>query len=119
MGKGFENVFEYNVIYEVNDEHHKGMLKIGKASLNIGKTPEQLPAGCHELNQAAKSRIKEYTNTLGMPSNPIYTELAVKTIKKDDGTILLQAFSDHDVHRVLENSGYKRHKFEDSTLVTF
>ena len=117
MDKVFVNSFEYNIIYvyEVKDERHKGMLKVGKASINTDMTPEQLPACCHELNQAAKERIKEYTNTLGLSSNPIYTELAVKTVKNDDGGLSLQAFSDHDVHRVLENSGYKKHRFEDST----
>lgn len=117
MDKVFVNSFEYNIIYvyEVKDERHKGMLKVGKASINTDRTPEQLPACCHELNQAAKERIKEYTNTLGLSSNPIYTELAVKTVKNDDDGLNLQAFSDHDVHRVLENSGYKKHRFQDST----
>lgn len=117
MKKIFEDVFEYNVIYvyEVKDELHKGLIKIGKASLKTQKSIDQLTPNCKELNQAAKKRIKEYTNTMGFPSSPIYTELAIRTVKDIDGKPQILAFSDHDVHNVLKNSGYKNQSLKGST----
>ena len=67
MEKVFSDSFEYKLIYifAVNDEAHKGLLKIGDATLQTDKGIDELPANSHDLNQAAMARIKQYTNTAG------------------------------------------------------
>ena len=64
----FELTFDYKLIYvfRINDEHHKGFLKIGDATIKTDKKYDELCPNCHELNQAAISRIKEYTQTAGI-----------------------------------------------------
>ena len=100
----FENAFNYKVIYAftVNDDTHKGLIKIGDATLHTNSTIQALLPNCKELNQAALKRIKSYTNIVGITPILLYTELAVREIRNDDG-IQLKAFRDYDVHRVLEN----------------
>lgn len=116
MGKEFENVFDYKVIYvfEINDEKHKGKVKIGDATLRTTKTVDCLVANCRELNQAALERIKAYTNTAGVTPKLLHTELAVRTVK-EGGQVQLKAFRDHDVHAVLKNSGIKNSKIDETT----
>lgn len=113
----FKSAFDYKVIYAftVNDEKHNGLIKIGDATLHTDVAIESLPPNCRELNQAALARIKEYTNTVGVTPNLLHTELAVKTVNEKDGTLTLKAFRDHEVHRVLENSGIKKAKIDDTT----
>ena len=57
----FELTFDYKLIYvfRINDEHHKGYLKIGDATIKTDKKYNELEPKCHELNQAAISRMKE------------------------------------------------------------
>ena len=107
MNSNFKNAFEYKVIYVimVNDEFHKGVVKIGDATVKTDKTIDMLPPDCHELNQAALDRIKAYSNTIGASVELLHTELAVRNVKNPNGTITIQAFRDHDVHDVLRNSG--------------
>lgn len=116
MEKVFSDSFEYKLIYifAVNDEAHKGLLKIGDATLQTDKGIDELPANSHDLNQAAMARIKQYTNTAGISVKLLHTELAIKTTK-EDGIPTVKAFRDHDVHRVLVNSGIKKKKLENST----
>lgn len=114
----FTSAFNYKVIYAftVNDEKHNGLIKIGDATLHTNTPTDCLAPNCRELNQAALTRIKQYTNTVGIIPALLHTELAVKTIKnKKDGSMALKAFRDHEVHRVLENSGIKKAKIDDST----
>ena len=116
MEKVFRDSFEYKLIYifAVNDEAHKGLLKIGDATLQTDKGIDELPANSHDLNQAAMARIKQYTNTAGISVKLLHTELAIRTINKD-GIPTIKAFRDHDVHRVLVNSGIKKKKLINST----
>ena len=116
MEKVFSDSFEYKLIYifAVNDEAHKGLLKIGDATLQTDKGIDELPANSHDLNQAAMARIKQYTNTAGISVKLLHTELAIRTINKD-GIPTIKAFRDHDVHRVLVNSGIKKKKLINST----
>ena len=116
MEKVFSDSFEYKLIYifAVNDEAHKGLLKIGDATLQTDKGIDELPANSHDLNQAAMARIKQYTNTAGISVKLLHTELAIKTTK-EDGIPTVKAFRDHDVHRVLVNSGIKKKKLANST----
>lgn len=113
----FKSAFDYKVIYAftVNDDIHKGLIKIGDATLHTNTATDSLSPNSRELNQAALARIKDYTNTVGVTPVLLHTELAVKTIKGKDGTMQLKAFRDHEVHRVLENSGIKKAKIADST----
>ncbi|WP_370839175.1 Eco57I restriction-modification methylase domain-containing protein [Intestinibacter bartlettii] len=115
----FINSFDYKVIYifEIQDEVHRGLLKIGDATLKSDTPIDKLPPNCKELNQAALKRIKSYTNTAGITPKLLYTELAIRTIHdKKDGLLKLEAFRDHDVHSVLKNSGISYYKkFKGST----
>lgn len=45
----------------------------------------------------------------------LHTELAVRLVKDKDGQQVLKAFRDHDVHRVLVNSGIPKKKLKNST----
>ena len=113
----FNNAFNFKVIYAftVNDEKHKGLIKIGDATLHTGSSIDNLSPNTRELNQAALTRIKSYTNTVGVTPNLLHTELAIKEVHAKDGSIQLKAFRDHDVHKVLENSGIKKAKIDGST----
>lgn len=113
----FKSTFDYKVIYAftVSDEKHSGLIKIGDATLHSEASTDSLPPNSRELNQAALARIKEYTNTVGVTPLLLHTELAVKTVKGKDGSMQLKAFRDHEVHRVLENSGIKKAKIDDTT----
>lgn len=109
----FQSTFEYKLIYvfRINDEAHKGLLKIGEATCNTDKAPTDLIPNCHELNVAAKFRINQYTTTAGIAYELLHTELAQKTVKSGNKVKTL-AFRDHDVHDVLKRSGIKNHYFD-------
>lgn len=103
--KVFENVFEYKVIYifTIEDDAHRGLLKIGDATIHTNAAVDHLTPNCRALNQAALKRIKTYTNTAGLTPKLLWSELATRTVRKD-GEIKLQAFRDYQVHAVLKNS---------------
>lgn len=98
----FDCTYKYKLIYvfSMPYETHKGLLKIGEATLTTDTKPSALVPNCHELNQAALARIKGYTATASVNFNLEYTELATRT---DSGYTF--TFKDKDVHRVLMNSG--------------
>jgi len=98
----FEQTHGYKLIYvfSMPYETHKGLLKVGDATLNTDIKPDDLVPNCRELNQAAKARIKGYTGTASVAYNLLHTELA---IKMDGGYSF--PFRDKDVHKVLMNSG--------------
>ena len=50
---------EYKLIYiyMIDDEAHRGLLKIGDASLKSTKSFDQFPINCSELNRAARKQI--------------------------------------------------------------
>ena len=102
-----KSTFEYKLIYvmTIYDTLHQGVLKVGEATINTNKNAFDIEDNCDELNNAAKKRIREYTNTIGVQENLLYTTVAVKADGED--------FSDKDVHNVLENSGIKKHKFNN------
>ncbi len=114
MSKSFGYTFCYKVIYVVEfcTDVHRGLVKIGDASLHT-KTPiDQLTPNSKELNQAARTRIKQYTNTAGIRFNLLHTELAVRTVANKDGKLELVPFRDKKVHRVLVNSGIPKRKIK-------
>lgn len=99
----------YNLIYiyKINDEAHKGMLKIGKASLQALYSPSFYSPNCEALNNAAKKRIDGETVTAGIAYVLLYTELAVRNMRFEDGTSVMHNFMDDDVKDVLKSSGIK------------
>ena len=107
---------QYNLIYifAIPDEAHKGYLKIGEHSFSSPSSYKQLTDNCDELNQHAHSRIKQYTKTALVHYELLHTELARKQVRLMDGTIESASFSDHDVHEVLDRSGFDVHKFYDT-----
>ena len=104
--KHFRQNFQHKLIYifSIEDAAHKGLLKIGDATI---KTTKLLPPNSAELNNAARARIKKYTNTAGINFNLLHTELAVKNNSA--------AFRDYDVHKVLERSGFNKKKIKGTT----
>lgn len=107
----FGSTFKRKLIYvfRINDEAHKGYLKIGDATLESEKSNDQLSPNCHELNYAARKRIDSYTSTAGISYDLLYTELA---IYKDKNSNKLKAFRDYKIHSVLSRSGIKRKLFD-------
>ncbi len=112
----FVATFEYKLIYvfRINDKAHKGVLKIGDATIHTEKKPEDLTTFCDDLNAAADKRIAEYTGTAGITYELLHTEIALyinnDTNSKKYGKLL--AFRDHDVHNVLKRSGVKNRYFD-------
>ena len=92
-------------IFTIGDEAHRGLVKIGEATLDEA-TNLTLSPNSKELNAAAKKRIDQYTKTAGIDYTLRYTELTV-SIKGGQ----IQTFNDKEVHNVLLRSGIKRHDF--------
>lgn len=98
----FKNTLAYNLIYvfRINDKAHEGSLKVGMATVKFDENPNIIYPNHQYLQSAAKNRIDQYTRTAGISYELLYTELAIDNNNK--------AFADHDVHRVLTNSGIKK-----------
>ena len=92
-------------VFRINDAEHKDCLKIGEATCDdenvIGLAPNSKP-----LNEAARKRINQYTQTAGIHYELLHTEL---TLYNRGG---LRSFNDKEVHAVLERSGVKRKVFD-------
>lgn len=107
------NTADYKLIYvfSIPDEAHKGLVKVGEATIHTMLSLDDLKPNCQALRDAAdKGRIKDYTFTAGIKVDLLWAELAIRT-KKDilNGMQIttIQGFRDHDVHNVLKNSGIK------------
>ena len=61
----FDQTHSYKLIYVFSMPYksHKGLLKVGEATLKTNTMPSSLFPNCRELNQAAKKRIDSYTKT--------------------------------------------------------
>ena len=116
MNEVFAPSFCYKVIYafEIKADTHRGLIKVGDASLNTKTMIDSLAPNSRELNQAALARIKAYTTTAGLTVNLLHTELAVRTDTDENGNPELKPFRDYDVHRVLTNSGIAKKQFKGS-----
>ena len=103
----FDNTYSYKLIYvfSIPYETHKGLLKVGGATIKTNTKPENLVPNCRELNQAAKKRIDSYTKTASVTYRLEYTELAIRT---ESGYVF--PFRDNDIHDVLMNSGIHKVK---------
>lgn len=108
----FDQTYSYKLIYVFSMPYdtHKGLLKVGEATLNTDIKPTSLVPNCHALNQAAKARIDSYTKTASISYKLEYTELAIKL---EDGYSF--SFKDKDVHKVLMNSGIHKVQPNGST----
>ena len=92
-------------VFRINDTVHRGCLKIGEATCEdenvFGLSPNS-----KALNEAARKRINQYTQTAGIAYDLLYTEL---TVYNRSG---LRSFNDKEVHNVLERSGIKKKVFD-------
>jgi hypothetical protein len=93
-------------VFRINDAVHKSCLKIGEATSD-NENIWGLEPNSKALNEAAKNRINQYTQTAGIRYDLLYTELTIFT---DKGT--LNSFSDSEVHQVLIRSGIERKTFD-------
>jgi hypothetical protein len=93
-------------VFRINDRAHEGCLKIGEATSD-NENIWGLEPNSRALNEAAKKRINQYTQTAGIRYDLLYTEVSVYN---DKGT--LQSFSDHEVRDVLIRSGFKKKIFD-------
>ena len=92
-------------VFRINDTAHHGCLKIGEATCEdenvFGLSPNS-----KALNEAARKRINQYTQTAGIAYDLLYTEL---TVYNRGG---LRSFNDKEVHNVLERSSIKKKVFD-------
>lgn len=92
-------------VFRIDDNNHKGCLKVGDATLEDCAWSEIAP-NSPALNKAAHKRIKQYTQTAGIDFELLYTEPAF--FLKNKRSV---AFRDNDVHNVLKRSGIKKKDF--------
>src|SRR5690554_308918 len=93
-------------VFRINDDAHRDCLKIGEATSD-NENIWGLDPNSKALNNAAKKRIDQYTQTAGIAYDLLYTELTIYNDKNG-----LKAFSDHEVHNVLTRSGVKKKVFD-------
>jgi hypothetical protein len=93
-------------VFRINDMEHKGCLKIGEATSD-NENIWGLAPNSKALNEAARKRINQYTQTAGINYELLYTEISVYSRKG-----VIQSFSDTEVHNVLIRSGIKRKVFD-------
>ena len=112
----FVETFKYKLIYvyTIDDKKHDGYLKVGDTDVVSSLAPDQLSPNCKVLNDAARKRIDQQTQTAGIEYTLLYTEVAVRFRSLSSGTKVLEHFTDKKVHLVLKNSGIP-HKFIGST----
>lgn len=93
-------------VFRINDAAHKGCLKVGEATCDNDNVFGLAP-NSKALNESAKKRINQYTQTAGIAYDLLYTELTIYNSKKG-----LCSFNDKEVHSVLERSGIKKKVFD-------
>ncbi len=105
----FKQSFEPKLIYvyRINDESHKGCLKVGEASCHSTEYFSLKP-NSKELNESAKERIRHQTQTAGIAFELLYTESTSSFDGKE-----IKSFQDHEIHDCLVRSGIKRKCFSD------
>ena len=93
-------------VFRINDAAHKGCLKVGEATCD-NDSVSGLGPNSKALNESAKKRINQYTQTAGIAYDLLYTELTIYNSKKG-----LCSFNDKEVHSVLERSGIRKKVFD-------
>ena len=61
-------------VFRINDAAHKGCLKVGEATCDNDNVFGLAP-NSKALNESAKKRINQYTQTAGIAYDLLYTEL--------------------------------------------
>ena len=104
----FETAYRSRLIYvfAINDEWHKGCLKVGETTLDDDTVNIPLP-NSEILNKAARARIDQYTKTAGIAYTLLYTEMTMFIKDKQ-----ISSFNDKQVHDVLTRSGIKKKVFD-------
>ena len=105
----FTSLLKLKLIYvfRINDAAHEGCLKVGEATCDSDDVFGLAP-NSKALNESAKKRINQYTQTAGIAYDLLYTELTIYNNKKKG----LCSFNDKEVHNVLERSGIKKKVFD-------
>ena len=93
-------------VFRICDEAHAGCLKIGMTEASDMPDVESLPPNSAPLNDMARHRIDQYTQTAAIAYELLHTEVATR---RAGGKV--SSFTDHDVHQVLERSGIRRKVF--------
>ena len=93
-------------VFRINDERHRNCVKIGEAT-SENENIWGLEPNSKALNNAARARINQYTQTAGIKYDLLYTEVSIYNSK---GT--LKSFSDSEVHNVLTRSGIEKKLFD-------
>ncbi len=93
-------------VFRINDAAHKGCLKVGEATCDNDNVFGLAP-NSKALNDAAKKRINQYTQTAGIAYELLYTELTIYNSERG-----LCSFNAKEVHNVLERSGIKKKLFD-------
>lgn len=93
-------------VFRINDAAHRGCLKVGEATCDNDNVFGLAP-NSKALNESAKKRINQYTQTAGIAYDLLYTELTIYNSRKG-----LCSFNDKEVHSVLERSGIKKKIFD-------
>lgn len=93
-------------VFTITDELHKGCVKIGDTTLDDSDSLDLKP-NSKELNQAAKKRINQYTQTAAIDYTLLHTELTACIHK---GRFVV--FTDDEVRKVLKRSGIKQPNFK-------
>ena len=96
-------------IFRINDDAHKDCLKIGETTIKDSAVEDitKLEPNSKILNESAKARINQYTQTAGISYNLLHTEIA---IFDDKGN--LKSFSDSDIHNIFHRSNIERKVFD-------
>ena len=94
-------------VFRINDAAHRGCLKVGEATCDNDNVFGLAP-NSKALNESAKKRINQYTQTAGIAYDLLYTELTIYSNKKKE----LCSFNDKEVHSVLERSGIRKKIFD-------
>lgn len=93
-------------VFRINDAAHRGCLKVGEATCDNDNVFGLAP-NSKALNESAKKRINQYTQTAGIAYDLLYTELTIYNSRKG-----LYSFNDKEVHSVLERSGIRKKIFD-------
>ena len=94
-------------VFRINDAAHRGCLKVGEATCDNDNVFGLAP-NSKALNEAAKKRINQYTQTAGIAYDLLYTELTIYCNQNKE----LCSFNDKEVHSVLERSGIRKKVFD-------
>lgn len=93
----------YNIIYVLSRDSMPGLLKVGKTSVEAYDVAALAPC-CETMAEAVRQRYKEAGTLAVTDLHLLYTEVA--HFVDADGKANM--FDDHEVHRVLTDSGFAK-----------